>query len=152
MPLRNNLILENNMLKETLLECIISSDKSLNAISIGSNVDYGTLHRFVRNERQIQINIVQRLCDYFGLEFCFNERRMIEVIVKASMSLIHDLPRIFRHSNGKPNKKALRSHLMATCGIQENEMIKLDKQVACSIELLSVKRKEELIAAALELI
>jgi len=55
-------------IEETLRQTIEKSGASLYAVAKGSGVDYGTLHRFVNKGRNLQLNVVQRLCDYFGLE------------------------------------------------------------------------------------
>lgn len=55
-------------LAETLLEHIAQSGENLHVLAQKTGVDYGTLYRFANQGRNLQMHVVQRLCDYFRLE------------------------------------------------------------------------------------
>ena len=53
---------------ETLLAVIKDSDLSINSIAQASGVEQSSLHRFQAGERDILLQTVDKLAEYFGLE------------------------------------------------------------------------------------
>lgn len=57
------------MISDQLRAAIESSDETYYRIAVDSEVDWGTLQRFVDGRRpNIRIDTVDKLADYFGLE------------------------------------------------------------------------------------
>jgi len=54
-------------IEETLKRHIEESGDSLYRISEDSGVNYSSLYRFVSGERQLSLDVAQKLVDYFGL-------------------------------------------------------------------------------------
>jgi hypothetical protein len=53
---------------DTLKQCIEHSGDSLRRISRATDIDYGALHRFATDGRDMRLSTAQKLADYFDLE------------------------------------------------------------------------------------
>ena len=56
-------------LAKQLRAAVAESGKTVNGISTASGVPQAVLQRFMTGERDIRLDTVQRLADYFGLQF-----------------------------------------------------------------------------------
>jgi hypothetical protein len=53
---------------KTLRDYVTEADATLYRISEDTGIDYGVLHRFVNDERDMRLATAQKLADYFDLE------------------------------------------------------------------------------------
>jgi hypothetical protein len=137
------------MIEETLREHIARSQENLNVIATAAGVDYAALYRFVHEKRKIQLDTVQKLCNYFGLRLTYADSRIVAVLQKVARSLVMNARREFKHRNGRTNSDALREHITAqvalpTFGLDENE-----QAVAAFYDAMGPDDKARLLRGAL---
>lgn len=58
-----------------LKEAIEADGRSLNQLAKASGIDAGRLSRFVRGERDINLDAAGRLCDVLGVKFVMPQKR-----------------------------------------------------------------------------
>jgi plasmid maintenance system antidote protein VapI len=58
---------KGDTVSESLRKAIIDSGETLYRVAKDSGVSYPTVHRFVRHQRPISLEAVDRLCTYLGL-------------------------------------------------------------------------------------
>jgi DNA-binding phage protein len=137
------------MIEQTLREHIARSKESLNAIAKLTGIDYGTLYRFVNEKRKIQVHIVQRLCNHFGLELTYADSKIVAVLRRVAESLVVKSRREFKYGNGRLNQGTLHKYIISqgrlpTVALDENE-----REVAAYYDALALDRKGPLLEDAL---
>jgi AcrR family transcriptional regulator len=138
------------MIEETLRQHIARSKESLNAIAKAAGIDYGTLYRFVHEKRNIQVDSVQKLCRYFGLELKYSDGKVIEVLRKAVDLLVKAARRDFRHRNGRLNRQAIAEFVLSHPRLPASNLDDNERQVAAYYDWLAVDYRARLLDKALD--
>ena len=66
---------KSKTVSEVIRDALRSSDESLRRIGASADVDVGRLSRFVRGQRRLTTDAVDRLCKALGLQLVSSKRK-----------------------------------------------------------------------------
>lgn len=132
------------MIEKQLKSLIVDSKKSLNSIAKNAGVDYATLHRFVNDGRKVQINFVESLCKYFGVELGCTDRQVKSLLRALAIDAIRKSGKELKHKNGKVDTGKLQSYLDSLGDLSENSPDPVKNLAASRFNELNVARQREL--------
>ena len=138
------------MIEETLRQHIARAKESLNAIAKAAGIDYGSLYRFVHENRNIQVDSVQKLCHYFGLELKYADSKIVEVLGKAVELLVKKSRIDFKHRNGKLKREALREFVISHERLPAHGLSENERDIAAFYDGLAGNHKARLLDKALD--